>query len=155
MGALSISVSAILIVVGMFVYIHVKYTEDRQQEWFIKAVKDTMERIEVSEYRPSARAYGRRRRASRRAARETEKREYKEPEAVPEKSPMPRPATTPVQSSPSAAPGAGAQAAWTPSPTTPNIIKCPKCSMPLKIPDIAKRPLSIRCPHCSSIGVIN
>jgi hypothetical protein len=162
-GAVTIAMSSILVFIGMMVYIHVKYTEDRQQKWFIEAVKDSINRMEVTEYHPPARSYGSSRRSGRRRGgkrrmakpkkQAVEKRAYREPKVEPVKSPMLQPQTTPVQSRPSTQLPAGST--WTPSPTTPNIIKCPQCTMPLKVPDIPTRPLSIRCPHCGSIGVVN
>jgi hypothetical protein len=150
LGSLSISLSGILIAMGMVVYIHIKFTEDRQQEWFIKAVKDTIERIEVSEYKPASRRAGRRgRKARKREASASEKMDFEEPKGQPETTPMPQPTTTPVQSTPSMPSGA-----QTVPMLPPKIFKCPSCTKALKVPDVAQRPISIRCPHCGSIAKI-
>ena len=138
LGTVSMAISGLLITAGMVVYIHIKFTEDRQQKWFIEAVKDTMERMEVSELPSKRRGYAGRR--SRRKASKRAKQEFKEPSGAPEETPIPQPSTTPTQASPSVKPG---------------IIKCPNCTVPLKIPDVDRRPLSIRCPHCGSISTIN
>jgi hypothetical protein len=165
-GAVSIAVSALLVAVGMIVYTFVKFSEDRQQKWFIEAVKDSLERVEVGEF-GSGRRYGSRRRGTARRssgrrgrgrrAKARAKSEYVEPIEEPVETPMPQPRTTPVQSSPSVQRGAGAaggaQGGTTPM-ASPNIIKCPQCTVPLKIPDVPTRPLSIRCPHCGSIATI-
>lgn len=155
LGAVSIAVSSMIIAAGMVVYIFIKFSENRQRQWFIDAVKDTMERIEVAEYRPRARRYrtagisagGRRLKV----AKKVKSREFRE--ITPVKSPMPQPETQPIQSAPSL-PSPRAAPIPAPVPQTQKVIKCPGCSVPLKIPDVPTRPLSIRCPHCGSIGTI-
>jgi hypothetical protein len=167
LGTLSIAISSLIIAAGMVVYIFIKFIDDRQQQWFVEAVKDSIENMGGSVTSSSAR---RRRagrfRADRRKARgqmevtPIEKEEYTEPISEPEETPMLPPKTTPVQSAPSApssaASGAGGAGAggWTQAPGQ-SIIKCPQCTMPLKIPDVPTRPLSIRCPHCGSISTIH
>jgi hypothetical protein len=156
LGTVSMAISAILIASGMVVYISIKFSEDRQQQWFVEAVKDTMHRMEVSEHRPYNRMQAARARSKVRA-RPQPKPVYNEPLPAPSNTPMLPPSTEPTQQAPSVQHPASPQAAAAPvpQPVSPKIIKCPQCAVPLKVPDVPQRPLNIRCPHCGAIGTVN
>lgn len=161
MGTVSMALSSLLVAGGMVIYINIKFTEEREQKWFIEAVKDTLNRMEVAEYRPMAQ------RASRSRPRRGKKvkaaeagADYSGLSSELRETPMDMPQTVPTQTQPSVQRGAaqagfagGAQVA--PLPQSPKIIKCPGCSVPLKVPDVPTRPLNIRCPHCGSIGTVH
>jgi len=153
LGTVSMAISSIMIASGMVVYISIKFTEDRQQKWFIQAVKDEIERVEVSEYPSRARAPPR---VARRQAR-AQKQVYTQQLPQPSNSPMLPPSTTPTQQAPSISPQPSSQVG-TPTPGagtgSPKIIKCPQCTVPLKVPNVPQRPLNIRCPHCGAIGTV-
>ena len=153
LGTVSMAISAILIGAGMVVYITIKFSEDRQQQWFVEAVKDTMHRMEVSEHRPFARRQAAPARRSVRVNPQP-KPVYNQSLPSPQETPMLPPGTEPTQQAPSAAPPTGAQV-QAPTPVSPKIIKCPQCAVPLKVPDVPQRPLNIRCPHCGAIGTVN
>ena len=152
LGATSMAVSSLLVFVGLVIYINIKFTEEKEQKWFIDAMKETIHRLDAPDYR----SYGQKRTARRgRSSRKADARvQYSANQHAEEVTPMDEPQTMPTQAAPSVRRDLPQQP-MPQIPQAPNIIKCPGCSVPLKIPDVPTRPLNIRCPHCSAIATVH
>jgi DNA-directed RNA polymerase subunit RPC12/RpoP len=127
--SLMILFGSLIIIAGSFSYTAIKFTDDRQDRLFIRAIRE-----ELQKARSVAEAQRRQRRVRR---------------------PSPDPATT--RMTPITIPEPSEKTimaeAVSDSGSEKTLVKCVRCKRMLKLSS-DKRPITIKCPYCEAIGVI-